>query len=427
MFANSVRARAAVAVLAAVALLIAVSASAASASEQGSSPPSTTKSGGKSAGVLGPVDRASGAPIRIGYINDGQSAGVDARPELTVAQAAVKYANEHLGGIAGRPIELVTCETNLTPAGGTDCANQMIAAKVPVVLSAAPSQPAAVVKGLEEAQIPYFTYAAIDQNQLLSPDAYVLTNPLGTLAAHIKVAKDNRVKKVSMVLIDVPAAVGPIQGVATPMFGSAGISVSFTAIAPGTPDMTPQIQGALSKGAQQFSIVGDPAFCISALSALKTLGFKGKTIINSQCLSRQVAKSVPGGINGTLVSTNESLDPKDPEVALYEAVVAKYASKTPPHEANNSGGYASVVGLVRALKGLSLTGDLTPDAVRTQLASMPPSPLPLLSKQTFKCDRTAVSLTPAVCSTAVVVLKLGASGKVTRANAFDPTPYVKLG
>ena len=81
-----------------------------------------------------------------------------------------------------------------------------------------------------------------------------------------------------------------------------------------------------------------------------------------------LAKSVPGGIDGVEIATNESLDPKDPQVALYEAVMAQYAPGTPPHESGDSGGFAAVVGFARAMTGV--TGELTPAKVRAQLASM---------------------------------------------------------
>lgn len=418
------RARAAVATLATLVLLTSACSS--------SKPGATGNTGGSSITkparndkLLGTSNPASGTPIKIGYINDGQSQGVDARPEVAAAQAAVKYVNAYLGGVAGRPVELVTCATNLTPAGGTDCANQMIAAKVPVALSAAPSQPAAILKGLAAAKIPYFAYAGIDQSMLLSPDAYVLTNPLGTLAVPIKVAKDAGVKKVAMVLINLPAAVGPIKSIAPQFFNHSGLSVSFIPVAPGTPDMTPQIQGALSSGAQQFTVIGDSAFCISALGALKTLGFSGNVVINSQCFSKDLAGSVSGGVDGVQIATNESLDPKDPEVALYEAVMAKYAPSVPPHMGGNSNGFAAVVGFVRALKGF--TGDLTPDTVRTTLASAPPQPLPLLGGQTFTCNHKVYPLTPAVCSTGAAIITLDASGKAKSTVAFDASPYLELG
>jgi branched-chain amino acid transport system substrate-binding protein len=420
--ANAARVRVAVVVIAA----LAIGAACSSNNPKGgtSATATTVKSAAAIAKLLGPVKQASGVPVKIGYIYDGQSQGIDARSELVMARATAKYVNERLGGVAGRPLEIVDCADDATPAGATDCANQMIAAKVPAVLSGAPSQPAAIVKLLEPAKIPYFVYAGIDQSVLLSADGYVLTNPLGSLAASIKVANDSGVKKVAMLLIDVPAAVGPVQAIATPLFKKAGLSVSYTPVAPGTPDMTPQIQAALSKGAQQFTIIGDPAFCISALSALKTLGYTGKSVVNSQCLSADVAKNVPGGIDGVKVATNESLDAKDPQVALYEAVAAKYAPSTPPHASGNSGGYAAVVGFARATTGL--TGDVTAATVQNALLTMSPQPLPLLKGQTFKCNHKT-PLVPAVCSNGAVILTVDAAGKFKSAEIFDSAPYIKLG
>jgi branched-chain amino acid transport system substrate-binding protein len=282
-----------------------------------------------------------------------------------------------------------------------------------------------VLKVLEPANVPYMAYAAAEQSLLLSSDSYVLTNAVGGIGAPIKVAVDNGTKKVTMVLIDLPAAVGPVEGFATPLFKKKGISVSYVAVAPGTPDMTPQLQGAISSGAEQFSIIGDPPFCISALSGLKTLGFTGKVVINSQCFDERVPKTVPGGVAGVMIATSESLDSKDPEVALYEAVLAKYAPDIKPHAAANSGGFAAVLGFARAM--VAASGPITPDSVRRMIEAMPPQPLPLLGGQTFQCNRKAVSLTPSACSRAVTVLTLDASGKVTKAEAFDPTPYTALG
>jgi len=407
------------------ALTLVASACSSSSSSKSSTPGKTTSTGTANLTLLGPVKRASGTPLEIGYIYAGQSEAIDGQPELAIAQATVKYVNEHLGGVAGRPLKLVVCADGASPAGASGCANQMIAAKVPVVLSAAPGQPATVIKALEPAKIPYFLYAGLDQSVLLSPDGYVVTDPLASLAVPIKLAKDTGVKKAAMVLIDLPAAVGPVKSIATPLFNKAGVSVSYTAIAPGTPDMTPQMQAALSNGAQQFSIIGDATFCISALGALKTLGFKGTIMINSQCLSPDVAKSVPGGIDGVKIATSESLDPKDPEVALYEAVAAKYAPGTPPHLSGNSGGYGAVMGFARAMQGFG-AGDVSAATIAQTLTSMPPRRMPLLGKQTFRCDRTT-PLTPAVCSTGAVILTVDASGNAKNSVSFDATPYIKLG
>jgi branched-chain amino acid transport system substrate-binding protein len=366
--------------------------------------------------LLGPSKPASGEPLTIGFISDGQSATVDGRVEITGAEAAVEYVNEHLGGVAGRPLELDVCETHLTPAGATDCANQMIADEVPIVLQVAPGVAEPIVTALDEAQIPYFVDAAIDQSILLSPNSYVLTNTLGGLAAPVKVAEDNDVEKVASLLIDVPTAVGPL-------FDAAGVDIDFIAIPPGTPDMTPQVQQALSDGAEMFNIIGDSTFCVSALGALNTLAFDGIRLINPQCLSTDMASNVSGGIDGVQVATTESLDTSDPEVALYEAVLAQYAPEgTEPHLGTTSGGYAIVVGFARAMT--ALTGDITPSTIHAALASMTPQPLPLLDGQTFKCDRALFTLTPAVCSSGIAIITLDADGNPKNTEAFDTAPII---
>jgi branched-chain amino acid transport system substrate-binding protein len=400
-----------------VIVAILVVASCSSSGSTASGPGTTTN-----VALLGPTNAATGSPVKLGYITEGKTASEDTTGGEAAANAAAKYVNEHLGGIHGHPIELEICHTQLTPAGSADCANQMIAAKVPVVLGATPAAAEPIITALSGAGIPYFVHTAVDPSVLLSPDAYVLANALGYLAAPIQIAKDAGVNKVAMILIDVPSAVGPIKAIGGPLFDKAGISVDYTAVAPGTPDMTPQIQAALGKGAQMFVVVGDPAFCTSGLGALYTLGFQGTKFVNSQCLSDDLATSVPGGLDGLLVGTAQSLDSSDPEVALYEVVMAQNAPGTPPHASANAEGYAAVLAFARGMTGLQ--GDMTPESVKSTLATAQPQQLPLLSGQTFQCNHKLFALTPAVCSTGIAVVKLNAEGKPTETKTIDVGPIV---
>src|SRR5437588_7901388 len=102
---RSARARAVVCTLGVMALLTA-------ACSSGTSSSSTGGASGANSALLGPVNQASGPAITIGYIDEGVSAAIDSRPEVAAAQAAVKYINGHLGGVAGRPLQLLTCGTN---------------------------------------------------------------------------------------------------------------------------------------------------------------------------------------------------------------------------------------------------------------------------------------------------------------------------
>ena len=87
------------------------------------------------ASPLGTKKAATGATVTIGLVSDGKSDAIDNTPEIKAAQAAVKYANAYLGGLAGHKIALNVCETHQTPSGATDCGTNMVQANVPVVLT----------------------------------------------------------------------------------------------------------------------------------------------------------------------------------------------------------------------------------------------------------------------------------------------------
>ncbi len=90
-----------------------------------------------SADSAGPSDtgEATGEPIKIGFQNpEGDPNG--SFPEYSAsARAAADYINTELGGLGGRPIELVVCEMAITPDDSQRCANELVAEGVELVVS----------------------------------------------------------------------------------------------------------------------------------------------------------------------------------------------------------------------------------------------------------------------------------------------------
>ena len=79
-------------------------------------------------GTAGPAN-PSLPPVYIGFVN--QQGGPTAVGLLATAgaQMAVNYANAELGGIAGHPIQLVTCFIASAEEEGTVCAQKFLADK----------------------------------------------------------------------------------------------------------------------------------------------------------------------------------------------------------------------------------------------------------------------------------------------------------
>ncbi len=411
--------------LPAAALLVVLVVVAAACGSSGSSAGSATTTSTVDKALLGATNQATGTPLKVGYIYAGQTQAGDDRPELALAQATVKYVNEHLGGVAGRPMELDVCADQTTPSGATDCANQMLADKVPVVLDPEPAQPASELKVLQPASVPFFTYESVDQTLLLSSDATTLGNPLAALAAPIKLAKQDSVDKVAMIYVDLPAA-AQLKPLGESLYKSNGIGFTTTAVPLGTPDVTPQVQSAISSGAKEFLVIGDDSLCVNSLKALKTLGFSGKVVSNTNCLITSAAKALPGGFNGLYIATIQSPDPKDSEVALSNAVFATYAPGATTVGTTTTAGYGTVLAFARAMKGLT-SDQATAAGITATLKAMAPMPMPLLEGGTFQCSRKVAPLTPAVCSNSAALVSLNAEGGVISAQAFDAGPYLKLG
>jgi branched-chain amino acid transport system substrate-binding protein len=396
-------------------------------SSNGSSGSSSTTTGAANSALLGPSKPASGTPIKLGMISDGASAALDNTSEIPAAQAAAKYINEHRGGVGGHPITLDVCQDGETPAGTTNCVNQMIADHVVAVVYGVSGEGGTIGTGLKAANIPLVAFATIDQNTLLEKTgAYAITNGLGVLAGPAALAKQAGAKRGAVVVLDLPAASGPVNQLDPIFYKNAGVALDIVAVPPGTADPSPQIQAELSKNPDQIAILGNDTFCSSVMKALKTLGYSKKIVVIQQCISPSSITAIPGGFAGVTLVTPSASDPKDPEVALYNAVMAAYASSTPPNGSVTSGGYAVVLGFARGMSGVASGAEITPALVESTFASMSPQTMPLASSLTFQCNGQQVSITPAICTTGFLSASLDAKANGSNFKLLDLAALLKI-
>ncbi|MYH72803.1 MAG: ABC transporter substrate-binding protein [Acidimicrobiia bacterium] len=374
--------------------------------------------------VLGEPSPATGEAIKVGFISDGKSDAIDNSSETPAAEAAASYANDYIGGAGGRVIELVTCDTEQTPAGAQDCVAELASAGVVAILNGVSGQTETINAGANEAGIPFMQNGGISQEAFGSPLTHVMTNGLATLVGPAAVASELGLSKAGIIVIDVPAASGPISGAAPLFYGNAGIAVEIVAIAPGTPDMTPQVQAAISNGVEQFAIIGDEPFCTSAISAIQLLGFEGPVVVIGPCVGETSIAEVE--MEGILLIGLTSDDPADAEVALFLAVMDEYAPGALTDSIARSG-YSAVLGFARALAGHP-EGGVTTESVQETILAMEPAPMPLgPDGATFQCNRQAIALAPAICSAASVITALNSEGQNTGYRELDLSDLLSLG
>jgi branched-chain amino acid transport system substrate-binding protein len=394
-------------------LLIAVAACGGDDSS-GSSDSTGSLSSEQRAELLGPEDRAAGEPVRIGMISDGATQAYDASDELRAAQATAEFWNERRGGIGGRPIELVTCETGGDPAGATDCGNQMVEENVVAVTFSNSGVGDSAWEPLHEAGIPTMYFQTTGDALTRDPDStFTLVNPLpAVFGLPVSVAESEGADKIAFVVIDVPVAVAAFESNGQEILDNAGLDHELVRVPPGTADMTPHMRQVVDSGADVVQVMGNDAFCIAAYQGLRAAAYEGAITSVSQCITDATREALPGGeLEGISIISSYAIGATDdPSYQLYEAVMETYGGDLDDvADIYPMGAYTVMSALATALEGIS--GDITPQSVTQTIKTMPEQELPGGGGATFQCGGSAVASLPAVCTNQWLRTTLDAEGQ----------------
>lgn len=377
---------------------------------------SSNGGGDSGAAALGTKNPAKGKALTLGYVNDGKGQATDQTQGIAAAKAAAKFVNEYEGGIGGRPIALDVCETKQTPQGAAACATKMQKAAYPIVFYESGGQVGAVAKKVAGAGQVFVTDGGIQQESFTTPGSFNLTNAVNSVyAGPAQLAKQDGTKKAAYIILDVPATIGPTNTLGKGYFAAAGASVDVVRVAPGTPDITPQVQAEIEKGVEHFSIVAESTVCTSAFKALQQLGFKGRITAIAQCFDGTPGEGLPNGAEGiTIVAGGPAFappagDPIEPDYKQFKAIMGEYAAGA-PLGGTAPNGYRVIRGIAAALEDLK--GDVTAASVKAALAAMPPTPLPFGGGVDIQCNGKQSPVGLGFCSKDVVSAELDKDGSV---------------
>lgn len=358
--------------------------------------------------VLGSPNPATGEPITIGFISDGKGEKLDNTDEIRGARAAAAYANEYLGGLGGRPIEVKVCEVRQNPAAATDCANQMVTAGVSAVMEGALAEVDQTISVLAPAGIPLIIHSSATEAVQQTPGVFSLFNGLAYYGVPASDARDQGVDKAALIGIAVPGVEGPARTTGVQLYDNAGVELKVTAIAPGTADMIPQITAADADGPQLYHLFGNDSFCTSALKAIRTVDPTAAVTMIDTCISQNSSKSIPGGYADTRVVTTANLDTSTEDAALFQAVLDQYGDGA-QLRANSAFGYSPVLATVTALNSFGIS-DFSPAGVTDALRNAPATEYPMAMGGTFQCDGQQMGLSPNMCGSSGLIATADENG-----------------
>ncbi|HEY8527622.1 MAG TPA: ABC transporter substrate-binding protein [Acidimicrobiales bacterium] len=366
----------------------------------------------EAAEVLGSENPAEGEPVKVGLISDGPNQATDMQIELDVADATVEYLNRHRGGIGGRPIDLVPCSTEADPGVATDCANRMVEEDVVAVVIGSSAVMDTVWEPLHQAGLPTVLYASSSAQIIQDTESsFVMSNSTaGIIDLPIATAQEEGADKVTVVVIDVPAALSIYDGIGAEAYEEAGLELDVVTVPPGTADMSPQMQDIVSGDPGVIQVVGNDSFCISAFQGLQAAGYDGPLTTIGQCITDATLEAVPGEfLEGTLMSATAPVGIDSPDVDLYEAVIEAYGSDIDPSRITGWNMFIPLAGFGVAVADME--GEVTPETIVEALRTMPEMELPGSGGLTFQCDGNAVPGQPAICTRGLLGAVLNADGE----------------
>jgi branched-chain amino acid transport system substrate-binding protein len=361
---------------------------------------------------LGPIDVAEGEPVKIGFVYDGRNPNLDVEYQLEFTKGVTKFLNEHKGGVGGRPIELLSCVSGqANPSKAAECANEMVRANVVLTIMADSTAVQAVHEVLSVAKVPLFIFSISNRSVLTDSEAmFSLYDPTaGVAQLPIAVAKANNLKKVTAVVIDVPAATelySTPEGQAP--FEEAGIELEMIRGPIGQVDFTPQMSQVASGDPTVVHIVGNDAFCISVLRGLQAANYDGPLSTVFVCVNDTVREAMGGYIEGMYVSVGQPLgDTEDPGWIQAQAIIDKYGGDVPdlPKAMNT---YAVWMAAWQAIS--DITGEITPATVTAKIKSMPNMEIPGGGGLVYRCNGKALDGLPAVCMQGALRTQLDETG-----------------
>jgi branched-chain amino acid transport system substrate-binding protein len=357
-----------------------------------------------------------------------QESGPAALPDARLAaEAAVKYVNTELGGVAGRPLSLATCVTDGSPEQSSACANQLLEKHPVAFVGESELGTAGSVPIITKAGVPLVGAAGVTPELVLSNDAYAFgLDAVGDWSGWTKyLATDSGNKTINLINLDIPAAPvfeKVVRSVAQANGAKVGKVVSLPLSAT---DASAQMAAAAERSPDVVMAVTSAQLCVPVAQAHESIAPQTKLFLPGICASPQTISAAGSAMDGALIGVG-SLNPYDtnqPDVATYRRALDTYGNDVPLSQfAGNA--FTAVMNLKAVIDKLGSKG-ATPSAITSAIKSG--TNVPSFMTDTYTCDGSVVS-SPITCVRGRRVLQVKGTELADLADQwYDGTSQVDLG
>jgi branched-chain amino acid transport system substrate-binding protein len=361
-----------------------------------------------------PAEAAGTEPITVYFVNaQGSTSGASSFPEVgRAAGVAVDYINSHYKGVNGQKLQLEICGTLANADTSLQCANKAVDGGADVISIGSDTFANVSMPVYEKAGVPVTIQLGTNTINYTSPDSFsFVATSLGQLTGLAAFAKEQKFKRVAILMVDAPSVTSSYGELAPAVFKKAGIDLDIVKVPPTATDTTPYVSSAMENKPDAILSVQNTTQCAQDMRALQSIQANVAFLGQPACNDPSVLPLIPSGVKYYQTSVDVYPNQKDKDVALY----TKLMKKSDPEDLDKGfapAGFQGIMNLYRALaaaqapaKGFDKT------SITDALRSAKNVPNFMTGGSTFTCDGSASKDYPGACSTLLILKKLNPDGK----------------
>lgn len=358
-------------------------------------------------------------PIKVGFMNV-DSGPVGAMPELhSSTDGAIEFINTELGGVDGRPIEVVPCLVSnpMSPDESQACARQLVDADVVAVLGGIGLSNGPALKVFEENGIPWVGGIPVNVDEMTSPVSFQFSG--GSPGAFTAFAQDavqeEGAKNVAVLYAEYPsieqAAVGYGAAVAEAL-GAKVTKVSFPVV---SQDYVAPVQKAVESNPDAIFVGAADLSCAPIMQAIADLKSTATVYMVGACADvKHIDKVGADKVAGFRFNIENRIDQTASNLAdteIYNEAMGVYDPETTPRS-------AATVSFRSAMNLWAVLNEIGPDATSAQIIEtlQAARDRPSFDGHAYTCDGKQIPQLPAMCASQQVMAELTAPGQFEEAS-----------
>ena len=345
-------------------------------------------------------------PIRIGMINQ-ENTPLGSFPEVrSAAQTAVAFINAELGGVDGRPIELLTCITSFNPEMSQACAQQLVQDDVVALVGGVDVTSNGAFPVIEQNELPMVGGIPAGLVEQRSEFAFSFSGGgAGGAAAFMKHAADSGATRVLLAYGEFESFEIAARDYAAVVGESLGLEVELLSFSLFATDYLPVITKAQEVGADAVIVLAADTACLPVMQAMNDLEVEAQLYLTGACATDAIIDAAGDAIVGVLFNSEGPVELGDPEGDLYGAALDLYATE-PAGGAGTVGfrGMMNLYGILSELGADNISSESILEAVRST------SGQPSFWGHPYTCDGNQVPGLPGLCAPQQVLFEVASAG-----------------